>query len=108
MAEKKEQPLILVFYMDRDLFGTEIMGHIAQSIDRAISERELNAIAFFVPTDGEERIECINPVLVHEADMERIDKIIQDLSKNFDIGQGADKGKNDPENEIKLDDGSES
>lgn len=101
---EKSYPLILVFYMDRGLFGTEVMGHIAEGINRAISTREANAMAFFVPTDGEERIECINPIMVKEADMERINNMVQDIAKSFDIGQGADKGKNDSENEIDLDD----
>lgn len=92
---EKGYPLMLVFYMDRALLASEVMGQIAMSINDAIAEREANAMAFFVPTDGEERIECINPMMVQEADMERINKIVEDLTKNFDIGQGADKGKMD-------------
>jgi hypothetical protein len=88
-------PLVLVFYMDRELMSSPVMGQIAESINNAIAQREANAMAFFVPTDGEERIECINPMQVEPADMERINKIVEDLTKNFDIGQGADKGKND-------------
>jgi len=34
-------------------------------------------------------------MMVQEADMERINKIVEDLTKNFDIGQGADEGKLD-------------
>ena len=92
---EKGYPLMLVFYMDRELIASEVMGQIAMSIDDAIAQREANAMAFFVPTDGEERIECINPMQVSPADMERINKIVEDLTKNFDIGQGADDGKND-------------
>ncbi len=88
-------PLMLVFYMDRELMASDVMGQIAMSINDAIAQREANAMAFFVPTDGEERIECINPMQVAPADMERINKIVEDLTKNFDIGQGADNGKND-------------
>jgi hypothetical protein len=92
---EKGYPIMLVFYMDRELIASEVMGQIAMSINDAIAQREANAMAFFVPTDGEERIECINPMQVAPADMERINKIVEDLTKNFDIGQGADKGKND-------------
>ena len=92
---EKGYPLMLVFYMDRELLASEVMGQIAMSINDAIAEREANAMAFFVPTDGEERIECINPMQVEAADMEKVNKIVQDLVKNFDIGQGADKGKLD-------------
>ena len=92
---EKGYPIILVFYMDRALLASEVMGQIGASINDAIAQREANAMAFFVPTDGEERIECINPMMVKEADMERINKIVEDLTKNFDIGQGADDGKMD-------------
>lgn len=94
---EKGYPLMLVFYMDRALLASDVMGQIAMSINDAIALREANAMAFFVPTDGVERIECINPIMVKEADMERINKIVEDLTKNFDIGQGADKGKLDNE-----------
>lgn len=100
---KKNYPLILVFYMDRALFGTELMVQIVDSINTTLASKESNIMGFFVPTDGEERIECINPMLVHEPDMEKINNLVQDLAKNFDIGQGADKGKDDPEYEIEVD-----
>ena len=99
---KNGYPLMLVFYMDRQLMQSEVMGQIGASINDALAMREANAMAFFVPTDGEERIECINPVQVAEADMANIYKIVDDLTKNFDIGQGADEGKNDPENEVDV------
>jgi len=95
MNKNNNYPLILVFYMDRELIASPVMGQIAASINDAIAEREANAMAFFVPTDGVERIQCINPMMVKKADMERINKIVEDLTKNFDIGQGADDGKND-------------
>jgi hypothetical protein len=50
-----------------------------------IESKGVNAMAFFVPTDGEERIECINPVLVADTDMEKINKMVQDIAKSFDV-----------------------
>ena len=102
MENNKQYPLMLVFYMDRELMGTEMMGNIAMGINDAIVQKDANAMAFFVPTDGEERIECINPMMVQEAEMSKINKIVEDIKKGFDIGQGADKGKNDPENEVSI------
>jgi len=102
--KEKGYPLMLVFYMDRELLASEVMGQIAMSINDAIAEREANAMAFFVPTDGEERIECINPVQVAEAEMKKINSIVKDLTKNFDIGQGADKGKDNEVNDIIIED----
>lgn len=95
-------PLMLVFYMDRELFGTEAMAYIADGINTALSAKEANAMAFFVPTDGEERIECVNPIMVEEADMVEINRMVQDIAKSFDIGQGADEGKDDPANEYDV------
>lgn len=99
----KGYPLMLVFYLDRDMMmNPDIIQPFANSVNDAISQREANAMAFFIPTDGEERIECINPVQVADADMEKINTMVEDIRKNFDIGQGADDGKNDESSEIEL------
>lgn len=101
---EKGYPLMLVFYLDREMMmNPDIIQPFANSVNDALSQREANAMAFFIPTDGEERIECINPVQVAEADMERINKIVEDLTKNFDVGQGADEGKGDETNEVEID-----
>ena len=95
---EKGYPLILVFYLDRELMQNgEIMQGFAKEVNNAIAQREANMMAFFLPTDDTERIECLNPIQIEEADMERIDKIISELEKNFDIGQGADEEKTDDE-----------
>ena len=99
---KEGYPLILVFYMDRELMQSQVMPSIATSINDAIALREANAMAFFVPTDGKERIECINPIALKKTDMKKINKIVKDLVKNFDMGQGADEGKNDSANEVDI------
>lgn len=97
-------PLLIVFYLDRDMMNNpEVVQPFAESVNQAIAHREANAMAFFIPTDGEERIECINPLQVEETEMDRINGIISDVVKSFDIGQGADKGKNDTDAEIEVD-----
>jgi len=94
--EKENLPLILVFYLDRELMlNKELMIAFSDHVNAIIKSKNVNIIAFFMPTDGVERIDCINPMQVEPADMERINKIVEDLTKNFDIGQGADKGKMD-------------
>ena len=88
-------PMVLVFYLDREMMmNQEITKAFAESVNNAIADREANCMAFFLPTDGEERIECISPITTDENNMEHINKIIQDLSNNFDIGKGADDYKN--------------
>jgi hypothetical protein len=77
--------------MDRELMKqTEIMVHISEGINRAIAEREANAMAFFLPTDGQERMECINPIHTSKKQAKKINKLIKEIGKSFDIGQGAD------------------
>jgi hypothetical protein len=103
MSVEKGYPLILVFYLDREvMMQGDIIRAFADSVNNAIAQREANCMAFFLPTDGEERIECINPVMLHEADMKKVDQMIQDLASNFDIGKGADEGKDDSSNEVVL------
>lgn len=100
---EKGYPLIIVMYLDREMMmNPDIIKPFADSVNDALAQRKANAMAFFMPTDGEERIECINPVQVAETDMEKINKIVEDLTKNFDVGQGADDGKNEEENEVEV------
>lgn len=101
--ENFNHPLVLVFYLDRDvMMQGDIIKAFAESVNNAIAQREANCMAFFLPTDGEERIECLNPVMMHEADMGKVNDIIQDLVNNFDIGKGGDIGKDDTINEVVL------
>ena len=92
----KQYPLILVFYLDREMMkNKDIIGPFSESVNNAIATREANMMAFFMPTDGEEWFDCINPQTAPKEEMERVTKMIDELKTSFDIGQGADKGKND-------------
>lgn len=83
---EKGYPLILVLYLDRELMkNKEIMLPFSEYVDKMIIKKEANVMAFFMPTDGEERIECINPIQVEETEMERIYTIIEDLKSNFNL-----------------------
>jgi len=91
MSKEKKHPLILVFYLDRALMEIpEIMEGYSSAVNTAISQREANAMAFFLPTDDKERIECINPVITTDKEKSKVLKLISDIEKSFDIGQGAD------------------
>ena len=105
MSEINQQyPLILVFYLDGELMSNaEIMRPFAEHINQTIAVREANAMAFFLPTDGEERIECINPIQMEPAKMDKVMRMLDQISENFlDIGQGADDGKGDTDNEVEI------
>lgn len=83
-------PLILVFYLDRELMeNKDIIGPFAESINRMLHDKQSNVLAFFLPTDGVERVECINPVIVSEPDMERINGIIHDIKTTFSIDSSS-------------------
>ena len=96
-------PLILCFYFHEELFrNKEILEMVTSQVTQTLEKRDANAIAYFLRcAEGmHERVECINPILVSEPKMEEINKMIEDIKKQFDIGQGADKNLND-EIEIK-------
>ena len=100
MEENKQHPLVIVFYLDREMMKQkEILQPFASSINHMINQKKLNAIAFFLPTDGEERVECINPVVVPKVEMDKIEKILADIQTQFSINHKFD---NIPE-EITLD-----
>ena len=102
---EKGYPMILAFYIDREtITNGEVIKIFSDQVNKVLAEREANAIAFFLPTsNGEsERIECVNPIQVEPAKMSEINKIIQDIQNNFDIGNGADDDIDNPDNNIDL------
>jgi len=89
--DKSEYPIVLVFYLNRELMSNgEIIQPFVEAVNQSIAEREANMMAFFLPTDGQERIDCINPLLATPDEKTRISELIDEISKSFDIGQGAD------------------
>lgn len=88
MSKIKQHPLIIVFYLDREMMANQqIINTFVESINHMISVKKLNALAFFLPTEGEERVECINPVIASKDEMDKIGKIIDDIKSTFDIGK---------------------
>lgn len=100
--EPQTNPIILVFYMDREVFIPEgnqppLIQYLSKTIEQVIEERKMNAVAFFLPTDTEERIECINPAIVPADAMEKINKMVKDIQDNFSIGGKLDDESGQPE-----------
>ena len=84
---EKQHPLIIVFYLDAEMMkNPNIIKPFADSVNDMIANKQSNILAFFIPTNGEERVECINPTVIAEADMGKISKIVEDIQKAFDIG----------------------
>jgi hypothetical protein len=96
MEENKNYPLIVVFYIDRDMMtNASIIQPFVDSVNMLIEQKDANIMAFFLPTDGEERVECINPIQVEGSEMERINNIVNDLVKNFGMDDKTDLTKLD-------------
>lgn len=97
---EKQHPLILVFYIQRDMITQkELIQPFVESVNHMIEQKGANMMAFFLPTDGEERIDCINPITVPETEMERITKMVNEIKEAFSIGADIDV----PDEEITLD-----
>lgn len=87
MEEMKQHPLVLVFYLDEDMMRQpQIITPFAESVNSMLAHKEANALAFFIPTKGEERVECINPVIMAEPDMVKVEQMIEDIKKSFSVG----------------------
>lgn len=81
-------PVTLVFYLDRELMSNEeIFAPYTEYIRNVIGE---GMIALFIPTDREERVECINPILYEKPDMDKLNKMLEDIEKNFQLGETTD------------------
>jgi len=94
-------PMILVFYLDGEMMKIkEIIEPFAEYVNNILAQKNSNAIAFFLPTKGEERVECINPVVVDGSEMIKINKMVEDIKQNFHIGQSSTIA----DEEIELDD----
>jgi hypothetical protein len=85
---KENYPLIIVFYLDAEMMQVkEIIQPFADSVNTMLAHKNANAMAFFIPTKGQERVECINPLIVAEADMAKINAMVEDIKKSFAIGE---------------------
>lgn len=85
---KKTHPLILVFYVSKERFeihNIESLDKYMTYINEYINNSGANLLFFVIATDGEECVECLNPVMVSETEMERFNNIIEDLKQNYTI-----------------------
>ena len=83
-------PTTLVFYLDRELMtNADIFIPYSEFINEMLAEKSDNMIAIFMPTDGEERVECVNPIMYKEADMDKFNQLLDDIKENFQVGEDA-------------------
>lgn len=81
-------PLILVFYLQSELFSDrKTIAMYGETVREYLENRGDDVRLFFLPTDGQERIECINPVYIDdETEFEKLNDMIEDLSNKFQVG----------------------
>lgn len=83
----KKTPLILVFYIFNETMGNpDIIGPFMDSIKVYIESKDYEIMSLFLPTDTEERVECINPVIATKEQIEKINSLISDIEDKFEIG----------------------
>ena len=80
-----EKPLFLVFYLSRDLFAnSELVATYGENVKKYLDEKGDNVRLFFMPTDTEEKIVCINPLYIETKDeYNKIDSLIKDLERQL-------------------------
>jgi hypothetical protein len=84
MEKYNETPLILVFYFENEIMqNTEIRTEIINSINRTIKDKNANIISFVLPTNEKPKIECINPVIATEEQIEKINDLIKDIEQKY-------------------------
>lgn len=88
-------PLILVFYIFRDVLSNEkIREQYSKSVEEYFNHKGDDVRIFFIPTDTEERLECVNPKFIDDKNTyEQLVKDLEEVKLKFDIG--VDNGFND-------------
>jgi hypothetical protein len=65
----------------------EAMKVYSEHVKQYFDQQGDNVRLFFMPTDNEERIECINPVFItDEREMEKLNKLTDELENLFQVG----------------------
>jgi hypothetical protein len=84
-----DSPLILVFYLDRGSFAnSELVHTYGENVKRYLEEKGDNVRLFFMPTDGEEKINCINPVYIeNKEEFKKLNELIENLSNQFQLNK---------------------
>jgi hypothetical protein len=85
---KKDEPLILVFYLDKDLWlDRQMVATYGENVKKYFDSTNDDVRLFFLPTKNEERIECINPVYITEQkDKDKLNKLTDELEELFQVG----------------------
>lgn len=80
-----DKPLFLVFYLSRDLFtNKQLVAAYGDNVKKYLDDKGDNVRLFFMPTDGEEKIVCINPLYIETKDeYDKINTLIEELESQL-------------------------
>ena len=81
-------PLILVFYLQKDLFSNiEMIETYGENVKQYLENRGDDVRLFFLPTEEQEKIVCVNPVYIEDQnEFNKLNDLIEDLTNKFQVG----------------------
>jgi hypothetical protein len=82
-------PLILVFYLQKDLFvNRDMIKTYGESVKEYLENKGDDVRLFFLPTEEQEKIVCVNPVYIEDQnEFDKLNNLIEDLSNKFQVGE---------------------
>jgi len=81
-------PLILVFYLNEELFTmTDAIKTYGENVRQYLENKGDNVRLFFLPTKESEKVTCINPVFIEdEGEFDKLNDLIEDITNKFQVG----------------------
>ena len=85
--EEENKPLFLVFYLNKELFKQEeLVSSYGANVKKYLDEKGDNVRLFFMPTEHNEKIVCINPLYIgDEKEYEKLNTLIGELEEKFQL-----------------------
>lgn len=74
-------PMVIVFYVNNDFYCSDYFPKHQDKIIQYFENNNINVIPFFMNTELESRVECINPILITDEEYDKVRTIISDLEK---------------------------
>jgi hypothetical protein len=86
IKEENGDTLIIVFYLHSSTFESqELIQSYSDGVTAGMEKVGIKGMYFFLPTEGEDRIDCINPRLVTEKEFADTRIKLELIKKMFDI-----------------------
>ena len=81
-------PLILVFYLNEELFTLQdTIRSYGENVRQYMENKGDDVRLFFLPTKEQEKIMCINPVYIEdETEFDKLNNLVTDLTEKFQVG----------------------